>query len=147
MRTKRDIGTTKMFTNTQSVVKQAGKTKNPDNLGEEFVRYVTQIKTVENETPYTQNNDPFRDYRFDNIMQEVPTKDIQGQDTEKRCDETLDSFIQQPDPLFRYTKFHLEDDEMLMELMMHLSSDCPDMMRNKQQLLDHVSRLFDQITK
>jgi hypothetical protein len=44
-----------------------------------------------------------------------------------------------------FTKFHLEDGEMLMELMIHLHTDCPDLMQNKTQLLEQVSALYDLI--
>jgi hypothetical protein len=44
-----------------------------------------------------------------------------------------------------FTKFHLADDEMLLELLSHLHADCPDLMHDKQNLLDRVGILFDKI--
>jgi hypothetical protein len=46
-----------------------------------------------------------------------------------------------------FTKFHLEDDEMLMELMIHLHTDCPDLMQDKADLIERVSKLYDKIQK
>jgi hypothetical protein len=46
-----------------------------------------------------------------------------------------------------FTKFHLEDDEMLMELMIHLHADCPDLMNDKADLIDRVSKLYDKLQK
>ena len=46
-----------------------------------------------------------------------------------------------------FTKFHLEDDEMLMELMIHLHADCPDLMNDKGDLIERVSKLYDKMQK
>jgi hypothetical protein len=131
MRSKRDTSNkTNIDTKASCGAVHLGKKRNQENLGETFVRYVTQIKSGVNEhEPSMQNNDPFSEYKRKDVMQTSNTGDIQE--------------IQSAP----YTKFHLEDDEMLMELMMHLNSDCPDMMRSKQELLDHVARIFDHITK
>jgi hypothetical protein len=39
----------------------------------------------------------------------------------------------------------LEDDEMLLELMIHLHADCPDLMNDKTDLIERVSKLYDKI--
>jgi hypothetical protein len=130
MRTKRDICNSHGTVNAHDNVKKNGKNRHLDNIGEAFVRYITQKNAPHSETPYTQSNDPFGLFK---------------QNTE--CDNISGNSIENQQPPPSYTKFHLEDDEMLMELMMHLNSDCPDMMRNKQQLLDNVSRVFDKISK
>ena len=51
------------------------------------------------------------------------------------------------DTVQNFTKFHLEDDEMLMELMIHLHADCPDLMHDKSDLIERVSKLYDTIQK
>jgi hypothetical protein len=145
MRTKRDIVIKQPGVYKHSDKKTTGKKKNTDNPGEAFVRRIAQTSLPKR--PCTQNNEPFEDV-FDDIVRRVNIEcGIQKQDTGKPCDGTSSNSTQEQQQLMRYTKFHLEDDEMLMELMMHLTSDCPDMMRNKQKLIDNVSRIFDQITK
>jgi hypothetical protein len=120
------------------------KNKHHENLGETFVRSITGINASDNAaTTPTQEKDPFSGSNMDaNTTTEV----YETQPTDKQCDNTSNNFVQMQIPPAKYTKFHLEDDEMLMELMMHLHSDCPDMMTNKQDLLHNVARLFDNIT-
>lgn len=126
MRHKRDITNAHMGVETSASIKKGGKNRHQDNLGESFVRYITRKDSRNIETQYNQNNDPFGFH----------TQESSGHD------ETMTAAPQMPPS---YTKFHLEDDEILMELMMHLNSDCPDIMRHKQELLDNVSRIFDKI--
>ena len=126
MRHKRDINDAHPGDSKRTSTKKTAKNNHQDNLGEQFVRYLTSKGCTNYETQYNKNNDPFKLH--------IP---------ESPGDE--ETTTAGPDMSPSYTKFHLDDDKMLMELMMHLNSDCPDIMRNKQELLDNVSRIFDKI--
>jgi hypothetical protein len=126
--------------------KSTGKSKNVENLGESFVRHITRIKPADSQSNSTKYNDPFVDYKWTDTKRNTTTNGIETHDMENHSVGDLFESGVENTSLGPYTKFHLEDDEMLMELMMHLHSDCPDMMANKQQLLKHVSNMFDQIT-
>lgn len=92
------------------------------------MRYITKQSRNKVESQYGRKNDPFG-------ICERKSADGASVESEIAADKDLTS----------YTKFHLEDDEMLMELMMHLNSDCPDIMRKKEELLESVSKNFDKI--
>jgi hypothetical protein len=144
MRSKRETDGGKTCENV-SDKRNSCKSKTTENSGETFVRLVTGMNSGgDARTNATQQNDPFG---VSKSGTNTTTKVSSTQDTDERYNENSNNSITPPIPTTEYTKFHLEDDEMLMELMMHLHSDCPDMLTNKQSLLNNVSRLFDEITK
>jgi hypothetical protein len=97
--------------------------RNQENGGEALVRFII--------TPDEESATSFNGYMKNpfSVVKEI------ARDT----DDTL--------KVADFTKFHLEDNEMLMELMIHLHADCPDLMNDKADLIERVSKLYDQIQK
>ena len=110
-----------------SGVKLTGR-RNQENGGEILMLYIT--------TPGGSNNDMVNGFMknpfLDNKWKKSP--DILMGDSDTVMVNSND-----------FTKFHLEDDEMLLELMIHLHADCPDLMQVKTDLIDRVSKLYDKI--
>jgi hypothetical protein len=97
------------------------RSKAHENAGESFMRYVTN--TTQRSSSETDDKNPFIETRWNRGFKDTTAN---GDDSE-------------------FTKFHLADDEMLLELLSHLHADCPDLMHDKQILLDRVAILFDKI--
>jgi hypothetical protein len=108
-----------------TVTKSTGR-RNQENGGEVLVRYITS--QCESDTDlvngYTKN--PFMDNKYDGKTTGILPSGPFSNPTD-------------------FTKFHLEDDEMLLELMIHLHADCPDLMHDKTDLIERVSNLYDKL--
>jgi hypothetical protein len=104
--------------------KSAGGRRNQENGGEVMVRCITATRDGSSSNTGRWGNNPFtgNDWTAGPMEGIAPGPGDVG-----------------------FTKFHLEDDEMLMELMIHLHADCPDLMHNKMDLIDRVSKLYDKI--
>ena len=102
--------------------------RNQENGGEVLVRYITTQGESDNGTVNGSMKNPF----LDNKWEKSP--DISMETTDTGIANSTD-----------FTKFHLEDDEMLLELMIHLHADCPDLMHDKTDLIDRVSKLYDKL--
>jgi hypothetical protein len=102
--------------------------RNQENGGEVLVRYITTQGESDNGTVNGSMKNPF----LDNKWEKSP--DISMETTDTGMANSND-----------FTKFHLEDDEMLLELMIHLHADCPDLMHDKTDLIDRVSKLYDKL--
>jgi hypothetical protein len=142
MRNKREVETGEVSLHTNGSDKQGGthvsaskntpRNKTHDNAGETFVRFITsiddQVVTVKN----GRTINPFTDKTWNT---KVSSNTVLDTDMLFEPDTVADTD--------NFTKFHLEDGEMLIELMIHLQADCPDLMQDKAKLIEQVSRLHD----
>jgi hypothetical protein len=103
-------------------VKSSGR-RNQENGGEMMVRCITARNGSSSDARGWGNN-PFDENDWTRGSVDPPASTSEGSG---------------------FTKFHLEDDEMLMELMIHLHADCPDLMHDKTDLIERVSKLYDKI--
>jgi hypothetical protein len=125
---------------------EAGAIKQPLEGGIEKKRGGGSATTCRSTTRRSQENGGEALVRFISIPDEVPTGSISGYlknpFTVVECNGDATKDIATVED---FTKFHLEDDEMLMELMIHLHADCPDLMNDKEDLIARVSKLYDKI--
>jgi len=131
MRSKRDATDARPISKKGSGRSGRGK-PSQDNAGELFVRYVTGSKNNELNT-----KDPFVANRWSDNIEPIETEG------EAAAVNTAAEAV--PSRSGEYTKFHLGENEMLMELLMHLQGDCPELMAHKNGLMDRVSKLYDKL--
>jgi len=112
-----------------STSKSTGR-RNQENGGEMLVRYITMRGEPNTDIVNGFMKNPFIDNKWDDTHL-IPAE---GSDSTVPFAGSTD-----------FTKFHLEDDEMLLELMIHLHADCPDLMNDKTDLIERVSKLYDKI--
>ena len=135
MRNKREEGRgTKSSTDCavdkkKAVISKSTGRRNQENGGEMLVRYITSRDDADTEMNGFMKN-PFTKNKLED-----------SSITEARASIDMEKCSAQED----FTKFHLEDDEMLLELMIHLHADCPDLMNDKTDLIERVSKLYDKI--
>jgi hypothetical protein len=104
--------------------------RNQENGGEVLVRYITSQCESDTELVNGYTKNPF----IDNNCHTNSTSTLPHSQSSISSGCTIDS-----------TKFHLGDDEMLLELMIHLHADCPDLMHDKTDLIERVSKLYDKL--
>ena len=119
-------GTTAIQKKTSTSKSSSGR-RNQENGGEMLVCYITTQGDQNTDNGFM--NNPFVDNKWGDNSNSIPsvTNHLAPQDD--------------------FTKFHLEDDEMLLELMIHLHADCPYLMHDKNDLIERVSKLYDKIHK
>jgi hypothetical protein len=136
MRNKREEGRgTKSSTDCavdkkKAVISKSTGRRNQENGGEMLVRYITSRDDADTEMVNGFMKNPFTENKMED-----------SSNTEARASIDMEKCSAQED----FTKFHLEDDEMLLELMIHLHADCPDLMNDKTDLIERVSKLYDKI--